>query len=198
MGRVLRMGEPGNDLSGLKRHAERVIAKGDEEVERFLVEAKAKCEEELRKAKGGAEGILKRAGENAKRDALRLESQETSSMEIEMKKMKLISRKGVLDSVLKASLKRLGDLPQERRRAILGKLLIKARGEIPKGRAYCRLEDQTQVGAAGYAFAGKLDSVGGVIVENDDGSVRLDLRFETLLQHIWGRHTKEIVAVLFE
>ena len=192
------MDEHANDLSGLKRHAERVIAKGEEEAERILAEAKARCDEELAKAKEGAEAILKKAKETGKRDALRLESQETSSMEIEAKKMKLVAKKEVLDSVLKASLKRLGDLSQEKRVAILGKLLVMARGEIPKGRAYCRPEDQAQVSAAGYTHAGQLSSIGGVIIENEDGSVRLDLRFETLLQQIWGRRTKEIAAALFD
>jgi V/A-type H+-transporting ATPase subunit E len=192
------MDETANDLSGLKRHAERVTAKGDEEVERLLAEAKAKCDEELKRARERAEDILKKVKETGKRDALRLEGQETSGMEIEAKKMKLVARKGVLDLVLDASLKRLGELPQERRRVILGRLLLKARAEMPKGRAYCRSEDQAQVTAAGYTFVGALNSIGGVMIESEDGSVRLDLRFETLLQQIWGRHTKDIVAVLFE
>lgn len=192
------MEAPGEDMSGLKRHADRLIAKGDEEAERILAEARTKCDEDIRKAKEEAEGLVKTAREKGAIDAERLENQELSSAELDAKKMRLIAQKDMLDSVLKAALKRLGDLPPEKRGAILGRLLVKARGTMPKGRAYARPEDLTQVSAAGYANAGPLASSGGIIIESDDGKVRLDLRYETVLQHVWARHTKEIVNALFK
>jgi len=188
----------GDDTSGLKRHADRLVAKGDEEAERILAEAKKKCDEDIRKAKEDAERLVKASAEKGAIDAARLENQELSSAELDAKKMRLVAQKEVLDSVLRAALKRLGDLPPEKRRAILGRLLIEARGTLPKGRAYARPEDLTQVSSAGYSNAGPLASSGGVIIESEDGRVRLDLRYETVLHYVWAKHTKEIVSLLFK
>jgi len=186
-----------NGLTGLEEHARRILAEGEKEAERIIAEAEKKYQEEVQKARTRAEEIIRGARERASAECMKLEKRERLRMEIETKKLMLIAKKDLLDSVLSGAMKRLSELPAERRRVLLGKILMKAREEIPNGKAYCRVEDQAQVRSAGYEIAGTIDSAGGVILESSDGAIRVDLRFETLLKQIWDKHIPEISAILF-
>ena len=63
---------------------------------------------------------------------------------------------------------------------------------IPKGEA------DLLAGLKGCESLTETDMSSGLILENADGSVRLDYRFKTILENIWDRELKSISNTLFE
>lgn len=183
---------------GLARHAGRIAASGNREAEAILAEARRKCEDILAEAKARSEQARHDARERALDEATRLEHQEVSGAELEARKMLLTAQKDVLDAVVGSAIKKLGSLPAEAERQILARLLARAGKVIPRGRVYARPEHASQITSAGYEHAGSdRISAGGIIVESEDGRIRLDLRYESLVQEAWNRNVKEIVDALF-
>ncbi len=66
-------------------------------------------------------------------------------------------------------------------------------------RVFCpKGEADLLAGISDYESLTETDMESGLILENKDGTVHLDLRFRTLLETIWEKELKDISTVLFE
>jgi vacuolar-type H+-ATPase subunit E/Vma4 len=181
---------------GLEDHAERVRSKGRQEAERILAEARSEAAELIQRAEAEVRAAEGRARSEAEVEARTLEQHEMSSAELDSKRKRLLAQKQVLDQVAASALHRLAELPEEKRRTLVGALLARAKQDIPAGGARCNERDRPQVEGAGYRYLGPLAGAGGIVVESADGLFRVDLRYETVLQETWGRSVKDVVTAL--
>jgi len=82
---------------------------------------------------------------------------------------------------------------------ILASLLMKVKKEMPEAVSiYSNKRDEELVRSlSDLNYAGNIESIGGIIAENTDGTMRIDYRYETIASNVWNRSLKEIADKLF-
>ncbi len=172
-----------------KQEREKIIEDARREAERIVAEAKAKADEILRKAK-----------EDGEKEADRLRRQEISSVKLEMKRQMLDVQKKILDEVFESLKRRIGEMDVETRRKLTSTLLKSA---SPGMIVYSRKEDEDLVKSIiqemklDVRYGGNVDCLGGVILESEDGEVRLNLTFDELLNRLYEMKMGEVAKILF-
>lgn len=145
-----------------------------------------------RLAKAESEAI-----ESLKRDFERRRAHETAKSEIEAKKLVLNVQKEILFHVKEKAKQSLEMLPDDINRKILDSLFQEAEKDLQKGHLYCSERDKGFLSAfKAFSYKGTLKG-GGILVENLEQTVRLDLRYPTLLEGVWDKNMNEIAKVLF-
>ncbi|TET31739.1 MAG: V-type ATP synthase subunit E [Planctomycetota bacterium] len=183
---------------GLDAVLEKIKDAGEAECKSMKAEAEADAEKITGKAKTEAENAEKKHAETVSAEIERLRTQELSSAEIEARKTVLNAQNDVLEKLRSSVLDAFGKLPKAKREAILKKLIAEASGEIPTGTIRCAKADvETVKKLVKYTMGDPIDSTGGFIVTSEDGSVTLDMRFETKLENIWNEHLRDITKRLF-
>jgi len=175
-----------------------------EEIQRRAHEERSRLEAEAREARAKAtaqaqaavEEYRKKALERASREILRMQTQEAAFTDLELKREELQMERELLDRVLHLSQEKLRSLPRERNEAILKALLSQYGGEgtkvlaLPKDELYVKM-------ASKLHFAGPLDGTGGLVITSADGTMLLDLTFETLMRDLSEKKLKEIHQKMF-
>ncbi|MCD4704024.1 MAG: hypothetical protein K8R64_07010 [Methanosarcinaceae archaeon] len=46
-------------------------------------------------------------------------------------------------------------------------------------------------------YAGNIDCIGGVVIENEDGTIRLDYRYDVILKNVYEHSLKNTSEILF-
>lgn len=180
---------------GLEKVVDSILAAGKAEAAETVQAARREREETLRSLH--EEGAKLRAEKEAaaKRDAERKRVQEMARAELESKRIVLAAQKAVLDLVRDAALARLAEQSDE---AIVRKLLAANEAEWRDGQVFCRTRDEPHVRKiVGENFGGTIDCAGGVVIESRDGTRKVDLTFETLLNDVWDRTVREVAEVLW-
>ncbi len=176
----------------------------------------------------GLDELKKDILETAKKEVARIQEQTNQQLKaIEQESVKTLSkRKGVLEHEFEIEAKRLEqketeliksnavnqslvrkreliDLAVDEAKALLEenakthvkKLLERAQKELPVARVYCRKADREYI--KGFDVSTK-EIDGGIVVENQDGTISIDYTYNTTLLHLKEKHLQEIVKVLFE
>jgi V/A-type H+-transporting ATPase subunit E len=181
---------------GLEEVLQAILDRGKAEADAIVEAAKKERETLLAEAEEEGRRLRAEREDAAREDAKRREVQELARAELESKKIVLGAQREVLEEVRKVSLTRLRDLPENE--DVLRRLLQKYAADWEAGKVYCAASDQEVVRAVvGTRFAGTVDCVGGLVIENEDASTKLDLRYETILDEIWTNHIREIAGVLW-
>ncbi len=163
-----------------------IIGTARKEKEKLLKELKEKGQQDISEKLGEAGNV-----------AERLKVQETARAELESRKIVLAAQKEVLDTVRTEVLRRLAS--PEIRTSLLKELLEKHKDEWRTGKVYCNENDQKTVkSVVGSRFEGTVDCAGGIVIESEDKTMRIDLRFETLLQDLWEDSVKELAELLWQ
>jgi V/A-type H+-transporting ATPase subunit E len=166
----------------------RIIQEGQQEAEKILGEAKSKLK------------ILEETNQKDTKDKIKqLKVQELSIAELDAKKNILNMQKELLEKLRQKTLAKLKELPQEKNQEYLTKLISRAKIEFPKGKVYCNANDQKFVKAKSkFTFGGTIDCIGGILVENEDGSINMDFRYENILDEAWKDVMKDVSKLLFK
>lgn len=170
-------------LNSAKEQANSLIAEARKEASRIAKETEKKIEDLQAKS----ESETKKAFDIIKR-------QELASAELENKKMLLEAKKQIIESVFAEARKKLENLDDKKREAIMKKLLEKAKSEMEAAKFYCSKRDAKLAKGMNVQAA---DIIGGLIAENGDGTVRIDYTFDTMLQNIKERELQNISKLLF-
>jgi V/A-type H+-transporting ATPase subunit E len=170
-----------------RREADALIERAEEEKKAILGES----EEQISK--------MRKAQEKELEDALkRLRRQEISSAELEAKKIVLNKKKEILDRTFEEALSELSAMPSNDKARVYRKSIDAAKTVIPRPKVFCpRGESGLLNGIPGLGDISEMDTEAGLILETEDGSVRLDYRFRTILEGIWEQELKEISEILF-
>lgn len=181
---------------GLDAIVEEIKAKGMAEADRINQETDKEVSRILAEAQSQAARNKATRQEAIKKEIERLRQQELSSANLEVKRAILNARKEVLDEVNDASKESVGKFADEKNQKLLG-LIIK-KNEKNNSKIYSREKDKAAVRKISKLnYAGEINCLGGVIIENDNGTEYLDFRYETILKDVSERSLKQVYDILF-
>ncbi|MDH7508747.1 MAG: V-type ATP synthase subunit E family protein [Methanomassiliicoccales archaeon] len=174
-------------LEKAKTEADKIIAEAQRERDSISKE----CEESIAKKKRAQEKQLEEL-------TRRLAQQEISSAELEAKKIVLNAKKEMLDRAFSEALREIYGMDRESRARVYNKIVEGAKTIIPRPRIVCPKGDASLVQKDATVLAVVEDDMEpGLIIESEDGLMRLDFRFRTMLEDIWEREMKKISTILF-
>jgi V/A-type H+/Na+-transporting ATPase subunit E len=182
---------------GLDKVITRVEQEGDDTIKTILAEAEKQAEETLTKARQTTTQLQAKKHKETDKQIKALRVQEENSLEIETKKIRLNAEKEVLQAAYHYCLKSLKEQPTDK---LLTSLLAKATKELPDA-AYVNSNPHDAPivrGLTTLTYSGTIDCLGGIIVENKDHTLKLDLRYETIAASLWDAHLKEIADLLLK
>ncbi|HYM39158.1 MAG TPA: V-type ATP synthase subunit E family protein [Thermoplasmata archaeon] len=174
-----------------------ILDKGKSEAEEILAQARAEAERMLSEVRVEGEKAAQDAGERARQAAERKRVQDLARAELETRKIVLAAQKDALDEVYQRALARLGALKENPR---MLQALLKANESEWRagGRVYSNARDAAFVkGLVGKAYAGSVECEGGLVIENADGTRRVDLRYESILRDVWNDSVREVAEILW-
>ncbi len=117
--------------------------------------------------------------------------EETSSF---LKKQKLLLEKEVLNEVFERTKEELKNIPQKKRENHIKHLLGIEPNNLKSGKIYCSKKDIAYL----KKFSPKeTDILGGVVIEDKEGEIRVDASYETFLEEIKKKNLSEISKILF-
>jgi len=181
---------------GLESVVEDVLGRGRSEVEEIRRAALAERDRILQNARSEGAKLVEIREQEARQAVERLRVQALARAELESKKIVLSAEKGLLDQVYAKVLEKLAVL--EDGAVILQSLLKAQAADWRTGKVYCNERDANAVRAVvGSSFGGTIECVGGIVIESDDGTHRIDLQYETLLADVWRDSIREVAEVLW-
>uniref|UniRef100_A0A7J2TJG8 A-type ATP synthase subunit E n=1 Tax=Archaeoglobus fulgidus TaxID=2234 RepID=A0A7J2TJG8_ARCFL len=175
--------------------------KGEEEVKRIEEEAKREVEKIIKEAKIEAEALIKKAKEEAEKEGEALRKQEISSLNLEMKRLMLAKQKEITDEVFKMLRKKIAEMDEKMRKELIKTLIEKNAKDNMN--LYVRKEDEKIVREIleelkmNLKIAGNISALGGIIIEDPSGEVRVNLTFDELLNQLYEKKLNEVAKVLF-
>lgn len=189
---------------GLETVVEDIKQEAREQAEEIRREAEQEREKILEEAREQAEEIREQAEQETTSEIESRREQALSSAKLEARKMKSRERKDVLEELRGDVEDTLRDLSDGRRE--LTEALFRAAVEelgADGGVVYSAEGDEGVVrelaeAESGYTYGGNEDMLGGVVVEAEDGDVRIDNTFESLLDRVWQDRLREVSDRLFE
>lgn len=170
---------------------------GEARAQAILAEARKEADSILRAAREKAKAHEASRLADAARDAAAATAQAHSRAESEARKAVLTTESEMRAALRSAIVDALSALPAKSREKHIQSLLAKAKAIVPSGKVWGSDKDAAALKAQKtYTHAGNLSAAGGLVVESEDGSVRLDLTYETLLEEAW-RDILRTEAALF-
>ncbi len=181
---------------GLDAIVQEIKAKGKAEAERISGEAYKEASLIIAEAQSQAEKIKAAREIAAKKEIDRLRQQELSSANLEVKRAKLNARKEILDEVAEQAKSAVLKLPAEKNKKILQSIIQKF--EPDNSKVYSTERDKATVKKlTKLEHAGQFDGIGGVVIENEDGTEYLDFKYETILKNVSEQSMKQVSDILF-
>ncbi len=181
---------------GLDAIVEEVKARGKAEAERISGETYLEVSKIVAEAKSHAAKIKAEKQEAVKKEIETLRQQELAGGHLEVKRALLNSRKEVLDEVYEKSKESLIKLSPDKNQKILKTILENAGGT--SARIYSNAKDKELVKKfTKLKYAGEIECIGGIILENESGTESLDFRYEMILKNVSEQSLKQVSDILF-
>jgi V/A-type H+-transporting ATPase subunit E len=182
----------------LEKLVEDILRKGEEQAQEIIRQGEAERDEQIRSAESEIGLSREKTLKKAAAQIAQLEQHELSSAELESRKILLGAQREVLEDLKERSLAELAAYPPEKKQALYAKLFAKAKKTLGDCYVYSNKADGASLRPpAGISSAGVIECTGGLVFESKDRSVRLDYRFETMLEEVWGQKMNEIYTQLF-
>lgn len=183
---------------GLEKIVEEILRTGEERKQEIIRQGERERDEHVTQADAQIVEHRAKAAKRADAQVSQMEQQELSSAELESKKSLLSAQRQVMDEVKALVLAELASYPTEKRSAMYARLMKAAKAELGECYVYSNTADKALLKMpAGISDGGVMDCRGGLVFESKDRAVRLDYRFETLLEEVWSRKIQEIYSALF-
>lgn len=152
----------------------------------IVEDAKAEAAKLLDAARSDVDAYTNRVMARAQQDADQEHARIVSAAEFEARKMVLTKENDLRAKLRSAIVDGLAKLDAGVRKDHLAKLVQTAQATISSGTLFVTASDADQLPADhGYTVDASLKAAGGLIVESEDRELRLDLRYETLLDDTW-------------
>ncbi len=181
---------------GLDAIVEEIKAKGKAEANKINQETSLEVSKIIADARASAARTRAAKEEAVKKEIDRLKQQELSSANLEVKKAKLNARKEILDAVYQDAREMISNLPSDKNQHILKSIIEK--NESGNSKIYSRSKDRANVTQmTKLEFSGEIESIGGVVMENADGSVVLDFKYDMILKNVSEQTLKQVSDILF-
>lgn len=174
----------------LRRGEERkreIIQQGERERNELIAQADETVKERRVKAEQRSESAVSQ-----------MKQQELSSAELESKKALLAAQRQVMEELKAQVLTEILHYPAESRRSMYSRLMTKAKQELGECYVYSNAADKSLIKPLpGISEGGVIDCKGGLVFESKDRTVRLDYRFESMLEEVWNKNIQEIYTDMF-
>jgi len=166
------------------------------EVSRIKAEGDAKASEIINEAKESQKKMLGDSLAKAEEDLKNLHQQVISSANLEVKRITLNKRKELLDKAYSQTVEAIKSMPASKKEELLKHIIKKH--EASGARIYSSKELEELVKKlTSLTYAGNIDCIGGVVVENKDGTVRFDFTYDSILENVYERSLKQISDILY-
>jgi len=180
---------------GLEPIIDDILKKGKEQSEAILQEAEKEANKILEMAESDAAKLRAEKEEAVRIEVEQLEKQEVSSAHLQVKRTMLNARQGLLEEVQKNVAERIASVSSKKNEKFL-EALLKKHVELGS-KIYSNEKDRRLVEKiSGLQYAGRIQCIGGVVIESSDGSVQYDYTYDTLLKDISERSLKQISDIL--
>ncbi|HVQ01315.1 MAG TPA: V-type ATP synthase subunit E family protein [Candidatus Thermoplasmatota archaeon] len=181
---------------GLEKVIEQIEHDGEEKIRSLLRDAEHQADQLLQTTRKEIEAKSKLKKLEIVKQITMLQAQERSAVEIEAKKIQLNAKKVILANTYQQCLASLQTLPHQK---ILSALFKNLEKELPEAAVvYSNERDEKVVRSlTKLQYGGVIDCLGGIIAENDDKTITVDYRYETIAAAIWDNSLKEIAEHLF-
>ncbi len=166
------------------------------EVSRIKAEGDAKASEIINEAKEVQKKMLGDSLAKAEEDLQNLHQQVISSANLEVKRITLNRRKELLDKVYTQTIESIKSMPASKKEELLKYIIGKY--EASGARIYSsKASEETVKKLTSLTYAGNIDCIGGVVLENEDRTVRLDFTYDSILKNVYERSLKQISDILY-
>lgn len=179
---------------GLEAVKEEIISSAKEQSNSVIAEARKEASRMMKDAEKRIEELKEKSEEETRKAGDLIKKKNIAEAELEIKKVVLDAKKQAIEKVFDETSKKLESLNEEKREAIIRKLLEKAGKEIEMSHVYCSKKDAKFVKGIKMESAG---IIGGIIAENNEKTIRVDYSFETMLDSIKEREMQHISRILF-
>lgn len=128
----------------------------------------------------------------------RLKRQEISSAELESKKIVLAKKKEILNKAFAETLASLESAPEADKTAMYKKMVASAKATIAEPKVYVPAGSTATAQDLGVSEVIVSDKISaGIMLENADGTLMVDMQYKTILQSVWDREMKALSDILF-
>ncbi|MDF1534425.1 MAG: V-type ATP synthase subunit E [Methanosarcinaceae archaeon] len=181
---------------GLETVVKDIMDVANAEASKINAGADAEVSNILDEARQNAKKIMGERLAKAEDDIKKLRQQEISSANLDVKRTMLNARKEVLDKVYSQGADRIVNLPASKNEELLKVIIDKYQGSGAK--IYSNKDSEKLVTKlSSLKYAGNIDCIGGVVIENEDGTIRLDYTYDIILESVNDKSMKQISDILF-
>ncbi len=181
---------------GLDAIVGEIKARGKEEADRISSETQKEVSKIIAEAQASAAKLKAAREEAVKKEIDRMRQQELSSANLEVKKAILNARKEILDEVYETARDSITKLPDDKNQKILKSIIEK--NETGNSKIYSKNKDVPTVKKlTKLQLAGEIDCIGGIVIENADGTEVLDFRYDMILKNVNEQSLKQVSDILF-
>lgn len=183
---------------GLERVIDEIVSIGEEKRRAIISEGEKERKRIVAASREEAESGAKAIETDTERRISLMRQQALSSAELEAKKRILREQNEKLSSVRQEVLRDLSSRSSAELRPMLEKLVKIATKGLSGGVIHCRKQDEAVIAPPSkFKKQPDLKTSGGLIAESEDGSYRIDLTFEALIEDVWNRNVRQIYEILF-
>ena len=181
---------------GLETVVKDIMDAANAEVSRIKAETDAEVLHIIEEAKDEAKRIMGESLAKAEDDIKRMKQQEISSANLEVKRTLLNARKGILEEVYDRAFEAISSLPEAKDKELL--TVILKNNEANGKRIYSNAKSEKLVRElSSLEYAGNINCAGGVVIENEDGTIRLDYTYDVILKSVNEQFLKQTSDILF-
>ncbi len=176
-----------------------IEASADKQAGEIDSQAKAEVRAILAEADAQIADMREKEDKKLKEEVERLNRQELSSAELESKKIVLSKKKEILAKAFETVLADLEAAPKDVKLGQYKEMVKSAKTVIDKPKAIMSPKDDFTAKELGVKSVEKDPRIrAGMILQSEDGTVEVDMQYETILQTIWNREIKALSNILFE
>lgn len=183
---------------GLERVIDEIVSSGEEKRRAIISEGEKERQRIVAASREEAESGAKALETDTESRISLMRQQALSSAELEAKKRILREQNEQLSLVREEVLRDLSSRSRAELKPILDKLAKMVTKGLSGGVIHCRKQDEVAIVAPSrFKKQSDLRASGGLIAESEDGSYRIDLTFEALIEDVWNRNVRQIYEILF-
>ncbi|MDW7775140.1 MAG: V-type ATP synthase subunit E [Methanosarcinales archaeon] len=172
-------------LEQARSKAAAINARAEEDAATLIREARSRADEIIQIRQAEVDAYIER-----------MRKQEISSAHLEMKRAALNAKKEILDSVYQSAKDAISSIPAEKNVELLKRILDKQGSSGTK--VYSNEKDARLIREmTDLIYIGGIDCIGGLIIENDDSTVRMDYTYDRILEDVSEQSLKQISDILF-
>jgi V/A-type H+-transporting ATPase subunit E len=166
------------------------------EVSKIKAEADAKVSEILNEARDAQKKMLGDSLAQAEENLKNYNQQVISSANLDVKRIRLNKRKNLIEQVYNKTFESIKSMPASKAEKLLNVLIEKHEAEGV--RIYSNKNSEAIIKKlSSLSYAGNIDCIGGIVLENEDGTVRLDFAYDSILKNVYERSLKQISDILY-